>query len=54
MLTSAGGVGQLAMVQNLWLAPTAVMFLTFPNVLALIAALLGAIATFFAAEGAGF
>lgn len=49
-LSGAAGVGQLALVQNLWIAPTAVMFLTFPNVLALIAALLGAIATFYAAE----
>ncbi|WP_422758985.1 hypothetical protein [Paenarthrobacter sp. C1] len=54
VLDTAGGVGHLALVQNLWLAPTAVMFLTYPNVLALIAALLGGIATFFAAEGSGF
>jgi hypothetical protein len=53
-LSTAGGAGQLALIQNLWIAPTAVMFLTFPNVLALIAALLGGIATFFAAESTGF
>lgn len=53
-LADAGQLGQLALVQNLWIAPTAVMFLTYPNVLALIAALLGAIATFFAAEQFAF
>lgn len=49
-LNSAGATGMIALVQNLWLAPTAVVFLTHPNVVAIIAALLGAIATFYVAE----
>lgn len=52
-VTSGQRAGTIALCQNVWLAPTAVAFLTHPNWYALIAAVLGMIATFFVVEETG-
>lgn len=45
-----GSAGAISAAQATWLAPTAVMFLTFPSVFPIFASLAGAIMTFFVVE----
>jgi hypothetical protein len=53
-LLDVGDAAGLAFVQLLWLAPATLVGPLFPSVFPILATLLGAIATFFVAEGAGF
>lgn len=49
-LDTAYFIGRIALIQTFWLAPAAVMFLSGPTAMSIIATLLGAIAMLFAAE----